>query len=348
MSNEFVSNNPETFISRGFMTGRTLTLGGVRAGIKKAGESGRVGMQFFFTEVAKDGERRILSSFLHDGAWGDQMKPSDNLKGLVPEAGADKPFVEKDSPLGLFNTALKQAGCPAKLQTGDYSKLIGMELVLEEKALPSFKRKKSVDPDEKAAPAKEYKTEVPSKIITLPADNADYVKLTEKEITKHLKEVEDKRSARKAAQGNDPELDAAVDEVVDAATADDDDEEPKPAKKGKKAKPAPVEDDDDDEPAAADSFGDDDDDDTAAAPDADDDDEAPADNPAEALAAKLILKVLKADKKVKGSALLQKVHPHLAGTDKKITAAVLKLVQKPSFIAGIDGVSIKGNMVVLG
>ena len=347
MSNEFVSNNPETFISRGFMTGRTLTLGGVRAGIKKAGESGRVGMQFFFTEVAKDGERRILSSFLHDGAWGDQMKPSDNLKGLVPEAGADKPFVEKDSPLGLFNTALKQAGCPAKLQTGDYSKLIGMELVLEEKALPSFKRKKSVDPDEKAAPAKEYKTEVPSKIITLPADNADYVKLTEKEITKHLKEVEDKRSARKAAQGNDPELDAAVDEVVDAATADDDDEEPKPAKKGKKAKSAPVE-DDDDEPAS-DSFGDDDDEPAAAD---DDEPETPeedsTENPAEALAAKLILKVLKADKKVKGSALLQKVHPHLAGTDKKITAAVLKLVQSPKFIAGVDGVTVKGNMVVLG
>jgi len=340
MSNDFVPNDPKTFISRGFMTGRTITLGGVRAGTKKAGESGRAGMQFFFTEVAKDGERRILSGFLHDGAWGDQMQPSDNLRGLVPVAGADKPFIEKDSSLGLFNTALAQAGCPPKLQTGDYSKLIGMELVLEEKSLPSYKRKKSVDPDEAGAPAKEFKTEVVSKIVTLPADNEGYVPLTQKEITAHLKEREDKRSARQAAANPDAELDEAVNAVVAAAADEDEDEAPAP-KKAKKAAKKVVEEEEEEEEAeeapAADSFSD-----TA------DDDDEDSDDPAPALATKLVLKVLKAEKKVKGSALLQKVHPHLAGTDKKVTAAVLKLVQSPKFIADIDGVSVKGNMVVLG
>lgn len=332
MSNEFVSADPTTFVDRGFLTGRPVTIGGVRASVRplRSGDSARVGMQFFFTETGKDGERRILSGFMHDGAWSDQMKPSDNLKGLVPESGADRPFIEKNSPLGLFNAALKAAGCPVALLTGNYAKLVGMEVILESKTLPSFKRAKSVDPDEQAAPKREFSTEVVSKIITLPADNAGYKGLTEKEMTAHLKEREDRRSARQAAAGADEE------EAPATVAADEEEETPKP-KRGKKA---PVEDDEEEEAApAADSFGDDDE---------DEDEEEEGGGDAEALATKLILKVLKAEKKVKGSALLQKVHPHLASTDKKLTAAVLKLVQSPKFIAGVDGVTVKGNLVVLG
>lgn len=340
MSNEYVSANPGTFVDRGYLTGRILTVAGVRAASRplKNAESARVGIQFFFTEISKDGERRILSGYMHDGAWSNQMRPSDNLKGLVPESGSDRPFVEKNSRLGLFNTSLASAGCPPALMNGNYAKYVGMEVVLEEKTLPSFKRKKSVDPDEAAAPQKDFKCEVVSKIVTLPADNKEYVPLTEKEVTTHLKETADKASARKAAAGNDPELDAATDEVV-AAAEDDDDAPPAPKTRAKaKAKP-PVEDDDDD------SFGEStDDDDTSSTPDDDGDDAPAAEN---ALAAKLILKVLKAEKKVKGSALLQKVHPLLAGTDKKLTAKVLKLVQSPKFISSVDGVSVKNNMVVL-
>lgn len=338
MSNEFVSANPGTFVDRGFLTGRVLTLGGVRAASRplKSGDSARVGMQFFFTEVAKDGEKRILSGFMHDGAWSDQMRPSDNLKGLVPESGADRPFVEKNSPLGLFNTSLASAGCPPALMNGNYQKYVGMEVMLEEKTLPSFKRKKSVDPDEAPAPQKDFKCEVVSKLVTLPADNKDYTPLTEKEITAHLKEKADRSSARKAAASSE-------DEPTEAVASDDDEDPARAPKKGKGKKAAPVEDDDDD--AAPDSFGDaDDDDDEPAAADEPEEDESEEN----ALAAKLILKVLKAEKKVKGSALLQKVHPLLAGTEKKLTAKVLKLVQSPKFIAGIDGVSVKNNMVVLG
>lgn len=341
MSNEFVSAHPSTFVDRGFLTGRTLTIGGVRAvatnfnGKLKDGST-RVGMQFFFTEEGRDGEKRILSGFPYLGAWGDQLAPADNLKGLVPVAGADRPFLEKSSELALFNAALTAAGCPAKLQMGNYQKLVGMEVVLEAQTMPEIRRKKSVDPDEASAPAKPRTIEVVSKIVTLPADNADYKALTEKEMTAHLAEKADKSAARRAAAGED----------APAVVSAEDDDEPKPTKKAAKKAPV-VEDEDDDEEVAAPAaggFSDDDDEDE----DEDGDDDAAASDPAAALASKLILQVLKAEKKVKGSALLQKVHPLLVGTEKKLVAKVLPLVQSPPFIASIPGVTVKGNMVVLG
>lgn len=335
MTEQYASADPSTFVKRGFMTGREITLAGVRAVSRatRSGDSSRSGIQFLFEEKGRDGERRIISGFAHMGAWGDQLVPSENGKGLSPAKGADKPFVEAESELGFFNAALLAAGFPKKEMTGNYQKYVGTVLVLEEKTLPSFRRKKSVDPDD-AAPVKEYKTEVPSKIVTLPSDNDGYKGLTEKEITAHLKERQDKIDARRSAAS-----DADAPE-----TSTDEEETPAPVKKAKKAPKV--------EEPEEDSFedGDDEEEETPAAEESDDEEEEEdeEENPANTLAAKLILKVLKAEKKVKGSQLLQKVHPLLAGTDKKVTAAVLKLVQSPKFIAAVDGVTVKGNMVVLG
>jgi hypothetical protein len=339
MSNEFVPNNAKSLVERGFMTGRDLTLGGVRADVRETkGGSKRVGMRFFFTEVGKDGERRILSGFMHEGAWGDQMEPSDNKRGLVPVSGADRPFVEKASALGMLNASVEAAGMPAKLMTGDYSKWVGMVCQLEEKALPSFRRKKSVDPDEPQTAVKEYKTEVVSKIITLPGDNEGYTKLTEKEITAHLKEISDKSAARKAAAGGDEE---PAEEPVEST----DDEEP--VKPKREAKPAPVEDDDDvvtsDDDDAITSDDDSTDDDITT------DDEEPEADPAEAAASKAILKALKAAGKggIKAANMLQKIHPLLTGTDKKTVQKVQKLAVSRSFLTGLDGVTIKKDGTVV-
>lgn len=339
MTDQYASADPSTFVKRGFMTGREMTLAGVRAVERKtrSGESSRSGIQFLFEEKDRNGEKRIMSGFAHMGAWGDQLIPSENGKGLSPVKGADKPFVEAESELGFFNAALLAAGFPKKLMTGNYQKYVGMVLVLEEKTLPSFRRKKSVDPDEAAVAVKEYKTEVPSKIVTLPEDNSGYKGLTEKEITAHLKERQDKMEARKAASSEDAPEEAA------ATTEPDEEDEPKP--KGKKKAPKVEEEE------AEDSFSDDggeEAEEEAAEEPAEEEAEEEEDNPAEALATKLILKVLKASKKVKGSELLQKVHPLLLGTDKKTQQAVSKLATSPKFIGAIEGVSIKGNMVVLG
>jgi hypothetical protein len=338
MSNEFVPNNAKSLVERGFMTGRDLTLGGVRADVRETkGGSKRVGMRFFFTEVGKDGERRILSGFMHEGAWGDQMEPSDNKRGLVPVSGADRPFVEKASALGMFNASVEAAGMPAKLMTGDYSKWVGMVCQLEEKALPSFRRKKSVDPDEPQAAVKEYKTEVVSKILTLPGDNEGYTKLTEKEITAHLKEISDKSAARRAAAGSDEE---PAEEPVESA-----DDEETPAPKAKRGAKPPT--DEEEEPAEEETS---DDDDSFGSDDSTEDAEEEAEaDPAEALAETLALKVLRAAGKagVKGANMLQKVHPHLTGTDKKTVQKVQKFVTSKSFLSGLDGVTIKKDGTVV-
>ena len=45
--------------------------------------------------------------------------------------------------------------------------------------------------------------------------------------------------------------------------------------------------------------------------------------------------------------MLQKVHPHLTGTDKKTVQQVQKLVTSKSFLTGIEGVTIKKDGVVV-
>lgn len=319
---DFIGGAPSEFVEGGFLTGRQLTIGGVRTsttdfnGKLKEGST-RACLQFFYTEIGRDGEKRIQSAYPLPAAWGDQLQPSDNKKGFVAAPGATKPGIEKNSDLGAYLMALVTAGCPAKLlASGNYQKLVGTVVVLGEKEMEI--RKKSVDPGEKKK-ADKRTIEVPVQVVTLPADNPDYKGLTEKEIDAYLADLKQKSEAKRAARGEGGEIAGFADPEAEA--------EPE-AEEAPKKKKGGFADDDDDQPTTK---------------------EPEEDNSDDELAASLVIKVLKKEKgAITGAVLLQKVYPLVAGMDKKQRAAVLEKVQDGEWVATVDGVSVNGNKVKLG
>jgi hypothetical protein len=343
-----MSDYVSDLVEGGYMSGRPLTVGGVRTSneVTKNG-SKLASINFFYFETGRDGKRRIIAAtFPMMANWGDQLEASPDRKGFVAANGATKPGILSNQPFGLYVAALRTTGFPKSLITGDWTKLLGTVLVLTDVEQPGSSKSKSVDPDEKQTEAKKRMMSVPAEIITLPADNKKVKLLTDKEIDQYLAEQDAKYAARRAKNGKS-DVDDMDEHPASAAAAVEEEEteeaEEKPVKKTKK--PAPAE-----EEEAEDSFGEDTDEDAEEAePEADAEEAEDSDDSPAGVAKTATLAILKKAKKIKHAEFVPKFGAELAarGVDKKTRAKALELISKPSFFQTIDGIGIKGNLISL-
>lgn len=359
MRNEMAKNSLLNFQDVGFLTGKELTLAGIRAvstnfnGKLKEG-SARVGLQFFYKYKNRDGKTLIMSGFAHLGAWNNNLKPSKNRKGFIIPNGADKPGVEKGSELHMYIEALVNLDMPKEVfeDMSDLSGMLGTVLMLAEKPVKNQRRaKKSVDPDDAAAPAKERTTEIPVKIVLLPGDNPKFKPLTDEQIDEHLEEKSKRSKARKAASSSDDDEDVEVETDDDEAEDDDAEDKDDDADSGDESG---GDDDDDNEDAASDDDadeggdGEDSSDDDSSDDEPEEKPEPKAANPHAVKAADLIRRALKGKKAGLSVAdLARAIHPFVKDEDKKTRAEVTKLVQTSSFVERVRNVSVKNGKVKL-
>lgn len=341
---EYVGAGSANAVDTGYMTGRKLTIGGVRVGSTDFNGKLQKGslattVQIFYTETDRSGKKRILSNLPMVAGWNDRIVPAPNRDGFVAAPGATNPGPAMNSEWVLYAKSAEAAEVPTKLLAGSLKKLVGMEVVLTGVTLPE-RRKKSVDPDEK--PREPRQLEVIGEVVTLPSENKEYKGLTDKEIDKFLEERSAKSAARRAARGEEDESPAKAEDA-------DEDEEDKDGDADEDSS------DDDDEDADEDETTDDDEDAADADADSDDDDDdEPAPAPAKEKAAsseaekaaRSAVKKLLTGKSMDAQSLVQKSHAQFANLDKKVRPEALKLVQSSGFLKGI-GVVINGNKVKL-
>lgn len=326
MAEKYLSSDPSTAVERGFLTGRPLTIGGIRAISLETAKSSLALVQVFFTEMV-DGVRRIINARYRYG-WGDNVIPSKDRKGFVGAPGAARPGLEIGSEWHDFTLALKAHDCPTKLLSGPLTNLLGMAVELVSKPQRAFK--KAIDAEAK----QEVRMfAVPGEIVTLPADNSNFTPLTDKEIDKYLADRAAKRAAREDT--------VATDE--DPADEEEEEEKPEPVKKGKVV--APVEDDDEEEeeekkeePAAEE----DDEEEEA-------DDEDDADTAALKLATSKVKGIIKAMKsngktKIPVQELYQDAHALFPpDTAKAVKTTATKFIQSEKFLAKL-GITVKAGI----
>lgn len=336
---DYIGAGPSSAVDTGYMTGRKLTIGGVRVGTtnfngKLKEGSLAITVQPFFTETDRNGKKRILSGLPFVAGWNDRIAPAPNRDGFVAAKGATQPGPDMRSEWVAWAKAAVAAGIPEKLLGGSLRKLVGAEVILTTIPAPERKARKSVDPDEK--PREPRTIEVIGELVTLPSENKEYKGLSDKEIDAFLAERTEKSAARRAARSEEDESpakggeeeEAEAEENAEAEEESAEDETEEVTEETEKAEEEEAE-----EEAS------------------DDDDEAPAPKvqapSAEATkAATAAIKKVLTGKKMDASLLLQKVHPYIVNLDKKVRAEVLKLVQSAGFLQKL-GVKINGNKVSL-
>lgn len=351
--------NPWSFQDVGFLTGKELTLAGIRAvstdfgnAKMKENNSARVGLHFFYTTVNKEGKKQILSGFAHLGAWNNQLKPTKNRKGFIIPNGADRPGFEKGSELHMYLEALINLDFPKELVSdmSDWTGLLGTKLILGEKPVKNQRRaKKSVDPDDQGAPVKERTTEIPVKIVLLPSDNPKFKPLTDEQIDEHIEERKNKAKARKAADSDDDE-DVEVETEDEEEAEDDDADEEEESEEESEEEESDDEDGGEEEEEEESEESDDESSDDEESEDDEEEEEAPAKKPAgkadpyAVKAANLVRQVLKGKPKGLAAADLAKaIHPLVKDEDKKTKAEVLKRVQTSSFVEKVKNVVVKNG-----
>lgn len=334
---DYIGAGPSSAVDTGYMTGRKLTIGGVRVdttdfrGKLKEG-SKAITVQIFYTETDRNGKKRILSALPFVAGWNDRIMPSPNRDGFVAAKGATQPGPDMRSEWIAWAKAATSAGIPEKLLGGSMKKLVGAEVILVTIPAPERRAKKSVDPDEKPREARTI--EVIGEVVTLPLENQEYKGLSDKEIDNFLAERTERSAARKAANSQEDES--------PAKTADDDDEEAEEAEETEEAE----EESEEEEAEETEEVEEAEEEEAAEEEEEEKAPKAKTVSPEASKAARAAVTKLLTGKKMEAQALVQKAHAQFANLDKKVRGEALKLVQSAGFLQKI-GVKIAGNKVSL-
>lgn len=329
---DYLSIDPKDAIEAGgFLTGKTLTIGGYKlytTDFNGKSKTDATCVELYFTFPDEAGKRQTQSQKYIAG-YVDNVVPSKDGLGLAPPKGASRPGIRQGSEFHAFCVSLVAAGFDEKL-AGPLTVLVGLEFVAGSQVIKRPRKASEVDPD--APPKKEYPFVIVASIETLPKDNKKYKGLTEEQIEK----VDNERDARRAARA-----------TATAAPSDDDEEETPAPKKTKKPAP-PADEDDDDEETPAEKADDDEtsaDDDDSASSDDDDADEPTTDPKVAAAAKSAVLAALDKGSKVKMIQFTKDVFEQIQDQPKVMRNKIIALVQDEDFLAGLKGFTVKNNVV---
>lgn len=305
----------------GFLTGRNLTVGGVRVtqspeGYGKKGNHMTFVTLYFKSENDEGVSENYSQKYL--AGWSDSVIPSKDGLSLVAPKNASRPGVQKGSPFYIFCADLMSCGYTGKM-AGPLTSLNGLEFEAGSKT--EERKKKSVDPDE--APKREFPFVVPVNILTEPSDNKGFKPLTDKEIIVVERDIAERRAARSVVASDDSD------------DAGDEDETPPPAKRGRPKKVAePEEDEDEDEPEDEDEDSDEDSDDS------DEDEDEDEGGGEEKAASKAVFAVLESGAKMKVMALAKAAFGTMSDLPKPLRSKALALVQDEEFLSGLKGITV--------
>lgn len=315
---DYLSFDPKDAIEAGgFLTGKTLTIGGHKIyenDFDGKLKTARTFVELFFTWPDDAGKRQI-SSQRYGAGWADNITVSKDGLGLASPKGARRPGVLQGTEFHAFCQSLLAAGFDGKLG-GPLTVLYGLEFVAGSQVIKRARKASEVDPD--APPPREYPFVIVASIDTLPKDNKKYKPLTAEQIEKAEEERTEKRKARATA-------------IAPEGDSDDADATPPPVKKGKKP---PVDPDDDD--------GNPNDDDNESAPEETLDE---PDDDVETAAKAACLDALEKGSKVKMIQFTKDVFEQIQDQPKVMRNKIIALVQDEDFLAGLKGFTIKNNVV---
>lgn len=306
----------------GFLTGRTLTVGGVKThqSEKTYGRQNTpiTFVTLYLTAEDDEGEKQVyLQRYL--AGWGNNVEPTPDGQGLQAPKGATRAGIQKNSPFYEFCAALVGCGYSGKM-SGSLSSLVGLEFEAGSKT-EQRRKKASADPDE--APRREFPFVIPVAITTEPGDNRKYKPLSTKEMAKAESDLEDRRAARQNAA-------ETSDEFVRGSDEDEEDAPPKRGPGRPRKVVAPPDEDDEDAEEEEDTE-----------PEADEDDE----DEVSALARSSVIKALPKGEKLKMIALAKAAFAVMNGAPKQVRDKALAMIQDEDFLSNIPGVALKNGIV---